>query len=168
MTSQELAKQLEAMQAQLAALAKENEQLKKNPPKNGSDWGKPVRVVKTSGKIQVKYKTQIDINLMHGVMLACKMKDVMAIAKEARSLAWERRPVFWKKKGGESIRQSYDNIFVTRDNGEEVLVTTVPLAKLADNSPDTNPDSPANKAELKKRIEGWDQLWKDLEDRTKK
>lgn len=171
MTNEQLAEQFAALQARLEAVEAENAELKKNPrPAGGVDFGKAVRVQKTNGKIMVRYRTEIELHVLQAVLLAVKMKDIMDIAKKARSGKWTREIAMKPPKKGsdkEPQRQPFDNLFIVTEDNERIAAGTVPLAKKADNSIDTNWESPANKANLKDRIDRWNQLWKDLEDRAK-
>lgn len=162
MTNEQLAAQMQAMQEQLAALAAENAELKKNPPKQ-TDFSKPVRVMK-NGKIRVRHKTQLDLNILQALMIAVKLKDLMELAKRCRGGKWERRVSMDEKK---QTRNSWDDLFIITTDGEEVSMGSVALAKLADNSLDTNPESAQNKKNLNDRISRWNELWKELEDRSK-
>lgn len=165
-----IAEQLEQLRAKLAAIEAENAELKKNPPPaNAPDFSKPVRVIKTgndAGKILVKYKTQIEINVLEAVMLAVRMKDIMAIAKKCRTGKWVREISVRKPKDGEPKRNSYDALFIICEDGEKVSAGNVLLAKRADKSLDTDRESPANKANLKDRMDRFNDLWRELEQRA--
>lgn len=163
---------IEELKSQVATLQSENERLKKNPrPANAPDFSVPVRTIKTgkdAGKILVRYKTQIEINVLQALMLAVKMKDIMTIARKCRTGKWVREVSMKEPKKGsdkEPQRNSYDNLYIVTEDGQKIAAGTVSLARKANNAIDTDPDSPANRKELEDRMNRFNELWKELEQR---
>lgn len=169
MSNEDIIAQLAAMKAQMDAMKADNAakdaaiaalQAKKG---GASNFGEQIRIYKTGGgkgKVNLRYKTAIDMTGLQVLMVASKLKELLSAIAKFKGAKIERRVSMNDKK---KTRNVWDDIFAIDAEGNELQVGTVALAKNADNSTNDNWNHPENVQKFEERVSQWNALWAEIE-----